>query len=148
LSGGVEQSTAVSEEKTVASSSKTPNSEQDKTPGAKGSALPPGYGRIIRDEAGNVVRIEMATDEGDGGTGEMRDMDMESLEPKLDDAIAGQWVNGLGGSEKKGKSTDVVNGEHVNFVNFSFFFSFSPTFLLLLIFDKSHASVILGPEID
>ncbi|KAL1746070.1 ribosome biogenesis protein Nop16 [Schizophyllum fasciatum] len=94
------QSEDESAEPAVASTSQPP---AEKTP------IPKGHGRIIRDEAGNVIRVELAPEDEAEQALEQdpMELDMEQLEPKLDQGIAQQWVHGLGhndGSGGKGKT--------------------------------------------
>ncbi|KAK0448288.1 ribosome biogenesis protein Nop16 [Desarmillaria tabescens] len=75
--------------------------------------LPQGYGRIIRDDAGNVLRVELPEQdqEGDNPNSPGRDIDMETLEPDVDQKVLQKWVADLGGSETRrptGKDGDIV----------------------------------------
>ncbi|KAF8831695.1 hypothetical protein HHX47_DHR1001235 [Lentinula edodes] len=78
------------------------------------SFIPKGHGRIIRDDAGNVMRVELPDEEfevedlpGD------RDIDMEQLEPRLDENIRQTWISDLGGLKTRlstNRNTTVVKG--------------------------------------
>ncbi|KAK0210345.1 ribosome biogenesis protein Nop16, partial [Desarmillaria ectypa] len=73
--------------------------------------LPQGYGRIIRDDGGNVLRVELPEQEGNNPNSPGRDIDMETLEPDVDQKVLQKWVADLGGSETRrptGKDGDVV----------------------------------------
>ncbi|KAF9049373.1 hypothetical protein BDZ89DRAFT_978328 [Hymenopellis radicata] len=74
--------------------------------------LPKGKGRIIRDEAGNILRVQLAEeDQGDSRQAPDGDLDMEMLEPDLDESAIDKWVTDLGYSQTRrpiGKDGDVV----------------------------------------
>ncbi len=92
----------------------TPGNEaQASTPSS--TSLPKGKGRIIRDEAGNILRVEFAeADQGDIRQAPNGDLDMEMLEPDLDESAVDKWVTDLGYSQTRkplGKDGEVVQGE-------------------------------------
>ena len=111
-SGGTENSTRAATQQSTPESVEQPTASTSKT--SEKSAIPKGHGRIIRDEAGNIIRVELAPEdeEDQAAHQEPMDLDMEQLEPKLDQGVAQQWVHGLGhndGSVGKGKT--VVKGK-------------------------------------
>lgn len=90
--------------------------DSEVAPGSGSMKLPQGYGRIIRDDAGNVLRVELPEQdqEGDNTNSPGRDIDMETLEPDVDQKVLQKWVADLGGSETRrptGKDGDIVKGE-------------------------------------
>ena len=110
-SGGTENSTRAATQQSTPESVEQPTASTSKT--SEKSAIPKGHGRITRDEAGNIIRVELAPEdkEDQAAHQEPMDLDMEQLEPKLDQGVAQQWVHGLGhnvGSVGKGKT--VVKG--------------------------------------
>ncbi|SJL04527.1 uncharacterized protein ARMOST_07894 [Armillaria ostoyae] len=87
--------------------------DSEVAPGSGSMKLPQGYGRIIRDDAGNVLRVELPEQdqEGDNTNSPGRDIDMETLEPDVDQKVLQKWVADLGGSETRrptGKDGDIV----------------------------------------
>ncbi|KAI4525791.1 hypothetical protein K525DRAFT_260616 [Schizophyllum commune Loenen D] len=106
-SGGTENSTRAATQQSTPESVEQPTASTSKA--SEKSAIPKGHGRIIRDEAGNIIRVELAPEdeEEQAAHQEPKDLDMEQLEPKLDQGVAQQWVHGLGhndGSAGKGKT--------------------------------------------
>lgn len=77
--------------------------------------LPKGYGKIIRDSLGNVIGVEMGEDDEDQrrkGGEEQKDVDMEQLEPILDETALEQWtLRGVAQNRKGLEKPDVVAGE-------------------------------------
>ncbi|KAK0502815.1 ribosome biogenesis protein Nop16 [Armillaria luteobubalina] len=87
--------------------------DSEVAPGGGSMKLPQGYGRIIRDDAGNVLRVELPEQdqEGDNTNSPGRDIDMETLEPDVNQKDLQKWVADLGGSETRrptGKDGDIV----------------------------------------
>ncbi|KAL0947397.1 hypothetical protein HGRIS_013510 [Hohenbuehelia grisea] len=78
------------------------------------AAIPRGHARIVRDEAGNVLRVEYAAEDEEEEEQQQRrktadkdmegDVDMEALEPKLDERASRAWVGGLGTSTSTHKA--------------------------------------------
>lgn len=101
---------------------------QNAIPGPSSVPIPIGHGRIIRDEAGNVLRIELAEGEAEQQhRKEDKDMDMEELEPEVDNLVWDKWVTELGGGEKGngvGGKGNVVSGEQISYGFSLFFFRF------------------------
>lgn len=78
------------------------------------SFLPKGHGRIFRDDAGNVVRVELPDEEIEiEDLPGNRDIDMEQLEPQLDENTRQTWISDLGGLKTRlstNRNTTVVKG--------------------------------------
>ncbi|KAJ4479503.1 ribosome biogenesis protein Nop16 [Lentinula lateritia] len=76
------------------------------------SFLPKGHGRIFRDDAGNVVRVELPDEEIEiEDLPGNRDIDMEQLEPQLDENTRQTWISDLGGLKTRlstNRNTTVV----------------------------------------
>ncbi|KAI3607360.1 ribosome biogenesis protein nop16 [Moniliophthora roreri] len=66
-----------------------------------GDSIPKGYGRIIRDEDGNILRIELAEEEKNLSPAGNKNVDMEQLEPELDEAVKEKWIQDLGANGKR-----------------------------------------------
>ncbi|KAL1710053.1 ribosome biogenesis protein Nop16 [Schizophyllum commune] len=106
-SGGTENSTRAATQQSTPESVEQPTASTSQT--SEKSAIPKGHGRIVRDDAGNIIRVELAPEdeEEQAAHQEPMDLDMEQLEPKLDQGVAQQWIHGLGhndGSVGKGKT--------------------------------------------
>uniref|UniRef100_A0A0W0FZQ4 Nucleolar protein 16 n=1 Tax=Moniliophthora roreri TaxID=221103 RepID=A0A0W0FZQ4_MONRR len=81
-----------------------------------GDSIPKGYGRIIRDEDGNILRIELAEEEKNLSPAGNKNVDMEQLEPELDEAVKEKWIQDLGANGKRvllkdNDRKDITGGE-------------------------------------
>ncbi|KAJ3789908.1 ribosome biogenesis protein Nop16 [Lentinula aff. detonsa] len=78
---------------------------------ASKSSIPKGHGRIIRDAVGNVMRIVLPEEDEIEALPADGDIDMEQLEPQLDETVRKTWVSDLGGLKTRlltEKNTTVV----------------------------------------
>ncbi|KAJ3741825.1 ribosome biogenesis protein Nop16 [Lentinula detonsa] len=78
---------------------------------ASKSSIPKGHGRIIRDAVGNVMRIVLPEEDEIEALPADGDIDMEQLEPQLDETVRKTWISDLGGLKTRlltEKNTTVV----------------------------------------
>ncbi|ESK92890.1 ribosome biogenesis protein nop16 [Moniliophthora roreri MCA 2997] len=108
----------VDQEDARASGPESSSSRSDVRPNGSrsGDSIPKGYGRIIRDEDGNILRIELAEEEKNLSPAGNKNVDMEQLEPELDEAVKEKWIQDLGANGKRvllkdNDRKDITGGE-------------------------------------